>query len=172
MNEQERALAREEEGLVADCFPPLFSVLRESLRGGEAFSTLDAAIRLYADCPCLHFFLSGTERPGADYSEPRYMAEYLAARGVPPERILRDGEGFNTRLTFENAKKNGIRRCVVLSNDFHLLRCVDTARRLGLDAYAYRVPFVNVLSHPYRWRYWVREKLALYWGYFRSLTKG
>ena len=113
MNEPESALAREEKELVADCFPPLFSVLRESLRGGEAFSTLDA---LLAARPVL-----------------RVGCSYWHIRDV-------------------------------------LLRCVDTARRLGLDAYAYRVPFVNVLSHPYRWRYWVREKLALYWGYFRSLT--
>ena len=134
----------------------------------EIGERLDAALRLYTDCPRFRFFLSGTERPGTDYSEPRYMADYLTARGVPPENILRDGEGFNTRLTFENAKKHGIRRCMVLSNDFHLLRCVDTARRLGLDAYAYRVPYVNLLSHPYRWRYWVREKLAFYWGYLRD----
>ena len=138
----------------------------------EINERLDAALRLYDRCPRLRFFLSGTERPGTDYSEPRYMADYLAARGIPPERILRDGEGYNTRLTFVNAKKQGIGRCMVLSNDFHLPRCVDTARRLGLDAYAYRVPFVNLLSHPYRWRYWVREKLALYWGYLRSLTGG
>ena len=131
---------------------------------------LDAALRLYADCPRLHFFVSGTEEPGTDYSEPRYMAEYLAARGVPMAQIERDGEGFNTERTFVNAKKYGIRRCLAVSNDFHLLRCVDLARRLGLDACAYRVPFVNVLTHPYRWRYWVREKLAFYWGYLRTFT--
>ena len=98
------------------------------------------------------------------------MEEYLAVRGVPPEHITRDGEGFNTERTFANAKNAGIYRCMILSNDFHLLRCVDTARRLGLDAYAYRVPFVNILARPYRWRYWAREKLAVYWGYLRRMT--
>jgi len=136
----------------------------------EIGERLDAALRLYADCPHLRFFVSGTEELETDYSEPRYMAEYLAARGVPMDCITRDGKGFNTELTFVNAKKNGILRCMVVSNDFHLLRCVNLARRLGLDAFAYRVPIVNVLTHPYRWRYWVRDKLALYWGYLRRFT--
>ena len=119
--------------------------------------------------------------------ELQLLKEYIEEHNIK-NKCEEDLDAFNSPLgrlwllefhTMKKQKKykgcvcqlsDGIRRCMVVSNDFHLLRCVNLARRLGLDAFAYRVPIVNVLTHPYRWRYWVRDKLALYWGYLRRFT--
>ena len=130
---------------------------------------LDTALQLHKQCPNIKFMLSGTE--AGDYSEPRYMEKYLRQRGVPAEKIFRDGKGFNTAATFKNARRFGIARAVIVTNDFHLLRCVDTARLYGLEAYGFVVPFEGFALRPYRWRYWLREKLAHYWSYVRFLLE-
>ena len=130
---------------------------------------LDTAIQLHRQCPTVKFLLSGTE--GGNYSEPRYMENYLRQHGVPTENIFRDGKGFNTAETFKNLRRMKISRAVIVTSDFHLLRCIDTARLYGVDAYGLRVPIVNPASHPYRWRYWFREKPAQYWGYVRFLIE-
>lgn len=131
---------------------------------------LDTALQLYKQRPNIRLMLSGTESD--DYSEPRYMENYLRERDFPAEKIFRDGKGFNTAATFKNARRFGIDRAVIVTNDFHLLRCVDTARLYGLQAYGYVVPPVEKRTlRPYRWRYWLREKLAHYWGYGRFLLE-
>ena len=129
---------------------------------------LDAALHLHKKFPAIKFFLSGTE--AGDYPEPSYMKKYLRQRNVPAEKIFCDGRGFNTAATFKNARRFGITRAVVVTNDFHLIRCVETARLYGLDAYGFVAP-VKKNVNPYRWRYWLREKLAHYWGYGRFLIE-
>lgn len=127
---------------------------------------LDAALTLHRQCPAIKFFLSGTE--DGNYSEPRYMENYLRQRGIPQENLFRDGKGFNTAETFKNLRRMKIFRAVIVTSDFHLIRCIDTARLYGVDAYGLIVrPVVN----SYRWRYWFREKLAHYWGYGRFLIE-
>lgn len=130
---------------------------------------LDMALRLHKQCPKIRFMLSGTE--AGDYPEPSYMEKYLRQRGVPAEKIFLDGRGFNTAKTFKNARRFGIVRAVVVTNDFHLLRCIDTARLYGVEAYGFVVPVEGKALCPYRWRYWLREKLAHYWGYGRFLVE-
>lgn len=130
---------------------------------------LDTALQLHKQRPNIKFLLSGTE--AGDYPEPSYMENYLRQRGVPAEKIFLDGKGFNTAETFKNARRMGITRAVVVTNDFHLLRCVDTARLYGLAAYGFVVPFEGAALRPYRWRYWLREKLAHYWSYVRFLLE-
>ena len=95
----------------------------------------------------------------------------MRQHGVPTENIFRDGKGFNTAETFKNLWRMKISHAVIVTSDFHLLHCIDTARLYGVDAYGLRVPIVNPASHPYRWRYWFREKPAQYWGYVRFLIE-
>ena len=132
-------------------------------------SRLETALQLYRQCPTIKFLLSGTDNE--KYPEPRYMKNYLRQHGIPTENLFCDGKGFNTAETFKNVRRMKIARALIVTSDFHLLRCVDTARLYGVDAYGRAVPLVNPATHPYRWRYWFREKLAHYWGYGRFLIE-
>ena len=68
-------------------------------------------------------------------------------------------KGFSTFETFVNAKNSGIKRAAVVTSDFHQFRCVNTGRLMGLDIVSTSMRF-----RPYftRWRYWFRERLAVY----------
>ncbi len=166
-------------GIPFRCFPRLVKIVPPEIEWAIVMgcgyeispnalnARLETALRLHKLCPNIKFLLSGTE--AGDYPEPSYMENYLRQRGIPAEKIFLDGKGFNTAETFKNALRFGIARAVVVTNDFHLLRCVDTARLYGLEAYGFVVPFEGSALRPYRWRYWLREKLAHYWGYGRFL---
>ena len=132
-------------------------------------SRLDTALQLHRQFPAIKFLLSGTD--DEKYPEPLYMENYLRQRGVSPGNIFCDGKGFNTAETFKNLRRMKISRAVIVTSDFHLLRCIDTARLYGVDAYGWRIPLINPASHPYRWRYWLREKFAHYWGFGRFLIE-
>lgn len=120
---------------------------------------LDTALKLHEENPDVKFFISGTDE-GENYSETRYMTNYLRERGLDTDLMHCDGRGFSTIATFLNAKNFGIRRAAIVTSDFHLIRCVIFARMLGIDAYGYPT---KLIFRRYRWRYWLRDKFSFYW---------
>ena len=111
---------------------------------------LDAALCALEGRPDISVLLTGSEREG--YSEPGYMRRYLEERGVAADRMLLDGQGHSTLESLTRAYGLGISQAAVVSSDFHVLRCVNDARLLGIDA-------VGVTTPPScdarRWRYWL-----------------
>ena len=76
--------------------------------------------------------VSGRVRPG--YDEPRGMADWLIAQGVPARDIVLDGGGHRTAATMAGAAALGIKSTLVASQPYHLPRAVYLAQRAGIDA--------------------------------------
>jgi uncharacterized SAM-binding protein YcdF (DUF218 family) len=80
---------------------------------------------------------SGGQGPDEDLPEADAMADYLAERGVPKDRIQRENRSRTTEenLRFSKAVMEGLKpdyRCVVVTNNFHVFRAALTARRTGV----------------------------------------
>lgn len=139
---QPEALPVNDVGLVLGTSP--------KLRGGTPnpffVGRMDLAAALYRSGQVKHLLVSGDNgRP--EYDEPTAMRDALIARGVPEEAITRDFAGFRTLDTMARAQAVfGLRRCTVITDDFHLPRSLFLARAYGLDA-------VGCASVPVAWQW-------------------
>ncbi|MFD6419070.1 YdcF family protein [Streptomyces sp. NPDC060194] len=84
------------------------------------------------------FVTSGGQGPDEDRPEAVAMAEYLVARGVPDDRILREDRSTTTEenLTFSRALMEADspgHLCVVVTNNYHAFRAALVARRTGVN---------------------------------------
>ena len=64
------------------------------------------------------------------------MFMYLVARGVPPANILMEDKSTSTYENLRFANELFVlqeKPVVIISNDFHLFRAVQTARRVGYE---------------------------------------
>lgn len=69
------------------------------------------------------------------------MRRWLEQRGVPPAAIVDDPVGLRTIDTMRNARvRFGEQPVVVVSNPFHVARCVYLARGVGLAAVGVAAP--------------------------------
>lgn len=95
-----------------------------------------------------------------DYDEVTAMRNWLLARGVPPNDVVRDHAGFRTYDSMVRAARVfQVRHAVVCTQRFHMARSLFLARHAGIDA----VGAVSDLS-PYGRRFrvgsTVREAIA------------
>ncbi|QKV73784.1 YdcF family protein [Amycolatopsis sp. Hca4] len=94
---------------------------------------------------------SGGQGPGEELPESHAMADYLVGRGVPRERIVREDRSRTTRenLAFSAAlmrERNPHYRCVVVTNNFHVLRAALLARKVKVNG--------QVIGAPTAWYFW------------------
>lgn len=89
---------------------------------------IDCAYDLWAAGRVREIFVSG------DGEQDEVMAQALIDRGVPADRIARDGGGHRTRATMMNARARGIRDAIVCTQGYHQARSVVWARHLDIDA--------------------------------------
>lgn len=102
---------------------------REYVRG-----RLDTAVRLYQAGRVGRIINSGNGTAAAG-NEPQVMRAYLIRHGVPAPVIADDGAGFDTAQSCARAREvYGVRRAVIVTQDFHLDRAIALCRRLGVDA--------------------------------------
>ena len=126
---------------------------------------LDRTLEIYRQNLCAWIITSGgVGKEGFD--EAAVMRDYLAANGVPPDRILVDSLGINTQATAVNtarlAREHGFRTVIVVSQYFHVPRSELALRRNG---------FSTVHTAHARWFEWrdiyssVREAVGyvVYW---------
>lgn len=72
-----------------------------------------------------------------DYDEPTAMRDWLVARGVPDENIVRDFAGFDTHDTCVRARHVfGVEAAVVVSQDYHVRRAAFSCAAAGIDVQA------------------------------------
>lgn len=126
-------------------------------------SRLDTALYYWQRNPDAYIIVTGGLGNRAAITEAEAMARYLQRRGVPRSRILL--EEYSTS-TYENLKFAraildehfaGEYSAVLVTNDFHIYRAVQTARRVGL--------YVNRRGAYTDWYTWpvnyLREMLAV-----------
>ena len=102
---------------------------------------LNAAITVFeagvSDC----ILLTG-DCSGEDYDEVGAMYDYCIAQGIPAEVLICDGEGFSTYESMENAVTHfGLRRVIVITQEYHLYRALYVANKLGADADGYAADY-------------------------------
>ncbi len=89
---------------------------------------IDCGYDLFAAGRVQTIFVSG------DGEQDELMANTLIERGVPADRIVRDGAGHRTRATMENAAALGITEAIVCTQGYHQARSIAWARHEGIDA--------------------------------------
>jgi len=76
-------------------------------------------------------------RGASGFSEADVMQAYLLRGGIPDSAILVDPDGVDTMATAENAartmRRMGLHRVLVVSQYFHLPRCLVAFRKAGVE---------------------------------------
>jgi len=131
------------------------------------------AISLYRQKKVRKLLFSGRRDRGG-YDEVNAMRCFAAARGVAPEDIFLDQAGFTTYQTMYRAGAVfKVKRCLVVTQRYHLYRALYIARKLGLDArgvVADRRMYVYQCWYTFR-DFFARIKAWLQAGVFRSLPE-
>jgi vancomycin permeability regulator SanA len=95
---------------------------------------LDTAAALVAAGRASAILVSGDERGGSG-NEVAAMSRYLVEHGVPAHRIVADGHGLDSYDTCRRAYDvYGVRRALLVSQEFHLHRAVTLCRSMGIAA--------------------------------------
>lgn len=104
---------------------------------------LDAAINLYQQNLVNNIIVSGGNGKSG-YNEAVVMAEYLKEKGVNDTAIIQDPDGFNTMATAVNTakiiKERNFKSVVIVSQYFHLPRCVLAFKKAGATNYSATYP--------------------------------
>jgi SanA protein len=96
---------------------------------------LDAAVALYQAHKVQALLLSGD---GSDrhHEETKAMRRYARDRGVPDEALLEDPAGISTYDTCARAAQvYGVKRALLVTQEFHLPRALYIAHAVGIDAW-------------------------------------
>lgn len=103
----------------------LSPVLRQRMDGALKYLLLHKGAKLV---------LSGTAIPGG-YNETVAMLDFARRNAVPLEDILVDEKGRSTYVTLLNFRRSsGIRKILIVSQDYHLPRALYIAESMGFEA--------------------------------------
>lgn len=127
---------------------------------------MDAAAEYLRKNPMAQAVLSGGKGEGEDISEAECMFRYLTAKGIAPERLIKEDCSTSTRenlaFTHEIMRKRGMEpEIAVITSEFHAYRGAMFAKDAGFIAYS--VPAKTFwLYFP---AYYVRELYGIlyYW---------
>ncbi len=128
---------------------------------------IDAAYRylmLYPDAVCV---LSGGQGNDELISEAECMFRGLTAKGISPERLIKEDRSTNTyenilfsRKLLEDKGISG--EAAIVSNEFHLCRASLIAKKQGLETTSVSAP-TSLFLLP---TYWVRDCLGVAYEFF------
>lgn len=105
----------------------------------ELAARLETGRLLYAGGRARRIIVSGLSQP--DYDEPRAMAAWLQAQGVPAADVVLDLGGYRTAASMADTAALGARSILVATQGYHLPRALYLARHAGIDAIG--VPSAN-----------------------------
>lgn len=106
---------------------------------------LDAAIVAFEAGAAPHILLTG-DCSGEEYDEVGAMLDYCLAKGISPDALLCDGEGFSTYESMvHTVEQFGFCRVMVVTQEYHLYRALYIADQLGADADGFAADY-----HTYR----------------------
>ncbi|MDX3240058.1 ElyC/SanA/YdcF family protein [Streptomyces sp. ME03-5709C] len=118
---------------------PVAVVFGAGLWGGEPSPylahRLDAAAELWAAGTVRAVLVTG-DNSRTDYDEPTAMRDYLAAHGVPRDKVVLDYAGFDTWDSCVRARRVfGVDRALLVSQGFHIRRALALCGAAGIEAY-------------------------------------
>lgn len=104
---------------------------------------MDAAARLYESGKVEYLLVSG-DFQRSNYNEPAAMREALTRRGVPSRAIYLDNAGLSTFDSVMRAHQlYGLKRFIVISQEFHVERAVYIGRSFDVDVVGYTARAVD-----------------------------
>ncbi len=107
-------------------------VYRDGTPSPELEQRLLTALALYRQGCARNIVVSGLTN-GA-YDEPRGMADWLVARGVPASDVVLDPGGHRTASTVADAVARGVRSATFVTQHYHLPRALYLAEAAGMEA--------------------------------------
>ena len=117
---------------------------------------LEAGLDLYQRGGAPKILVTG-DHGTKNYNEVQAMKDYLLSKYIPEQDIFMDHAGFDTYDSLYRARDVfGIKRALVVSQDFHVPRAVYIGRALGLEVYGVSAS----VSYPWWFRMVMREWLA------------
>ena len=118
---------------------PGASVYRSGKLSPVLKQRMDAATHFLQSHHGLKLVLSGHAVPNG-YNETVAMAEFARKNSVPSEDILTDEKGRSTFVTMLHCRREfGLKKILVVSQDYHLARALYIAQGMGLEAYGLAV---------------------------------
>src|SRR5574344_322583 len=99
---------------------------------------LDKAIEYYNKNNNVIIVVTGGKGPQEEITEAEAMETYLLENGIPQEKIIKEELSTSTTENMENSKKildekiNGEYEVVIITNDFHVFRADQIAKKIGL----------------------------------------
>ena len=148
-----------------DCIIVLGAKVNGTQPSGALSQRIDAACKYLSDNPGTPCIATGGQGEDEGISEAECIRRGLTARGIADDRIILEEEATDTTTNFTNSFEllpDGADDIGVVTNDFHVLRALMTARGLsGLNFYA-----ISARSTPWGYiHYCLREFCALAVGF-------
>jgi len=95
---------------------------------------IEATAKLYKSGKIKAVLVSG-DNATRYYNEPARMRRDLIKMGIPKSKIYLDFAGFRTLDSILRAKEIfGLKKCIIVSQKFHLERALYIAKKSGVDA--------------------------------------
>jgi uncharacterized SAM-binding protein YcdF (DUF218 family) len=130
--------ARSDEARAAEAIVVLGAAQYDGVPSPVLAARLDHALELWEQSYAPYIVVTGGKQEGDRFTEATAAANYLIERGVPDEAILREVDGTSTWESLAASarflRERGLGDVVIVSDPYHVLRSVETARELGLDA--------------------------------------
>ena len=123
-----------EEG--ADCILVLGCQVKEGGQPSHMLrDRLQRAVEVYELGASGKLLMSG-DHGSDDYNEVETMKQYAINEGVESKHIFMDHAGFSTYDSIYRAKEVfGVRKMVIITQEYHLYRALYIAEQLGIEAY-------------------------------------
>lgn len=118
-------------------------VLKDGQPSKRLVARLDAAARAYDQGLAPLILVSGA-KGASGFDEASVMRDYLFLAGIPETAILVDSAGTNTLATARNAMRTmrrlHLHRVLVVTQYFHVPRCMLAFHRVGVESVAATYP--------------------------------
>ena len=152
-----------------DCILVLGAGLRSDGSPSDMLADrLKVAISLYKSGVSDVIVLSG-DCSGEDYDEVTAMYSYCILAGVPESALVKDNFGFSTYESVYNAKENGYKSVVIVTQKYHLYRALYIANSFDeydVEAYGVSADLRGYRNQTYRE---IREHVARVKDFLKAL---
>jgi uncharacterized SAM-binding protein YcdF (DUF218 family) len=157
---------RRDEARAADAIVVLGAAQYDGRPSPVLKARLDHAIALYQRGLAPSMIMTGGIGPGDTVSEAMVGKRYAVHAGVPADAILTEEEGLTSLQSMRAVSRlmagHGMKRAVLVSDPFHMLRLKLLSRRVGIEGYTSPTPSSPISrSRAQERRFLLRESVIL-----------